>query len=123
MDTYPDIQFINTGKGIPGISEQGYQSFEEQCKKSRHADRIHLLGWVSRTELDLLLNQATLGINIDLPIYETVFGARNRMNEYLAFGLPVCTTPGSQIANTLIEHAGALQVHSQNAKHLASQLI
>lgn len=118
----PYAIYVHTGEGIPGISKQEYEAFKNRLMQSEYQDRIHLLGWVSRGDLSSLLQHASIGINIDLPVYETFFGARNRINEYLAHELLTASTPGSQIADTLIEKHGTIPLKSHDPDQIASQL-
>lgn len=122
MEKDKNIIFVNTGEGVPGLSQKKYEQFKSACSKSRFSHRLKHVGWVSRSQLNTLLKVAKIGINIDLPIYETFLGARNRINEYLIWNLPILTTKGSAIANTLIDAKAAIGVETQNAEELASKL-
>jgi hypothetical protein len=58
---------------------------------------------VPAEDLPRIYQEANLGINIDEINYETFFGARNRLNNLMAAGVPVLTTYGSEISQMIDE--------------------
>lgn len=97
------IHFVSTGGAIEGYNSSTYDAFASLVAQSPHGERYHLLGWVPAEELPAIYREADLGINIDEPNYETLFGARNRLNNMMAMGLPVLTTRGSEISQMIEE--------------------
>lgn len=102
----PDFHFAATGAHIAGHDERTYYRFEQMAAGSKHAKQYHLLGWVETEIVDALFGESDLGVNIDSRNYETLFGARNRLTNMMACGLPVLTTRGTEISLD-IEDAGA----------------
>lgn len=89
--------FVATGGMVEGHDETTYLRFKEAVEKSEWRERCLLEGWI---ETETMLNyyaESDLGINLDSDNYETQFGARNRITNMLASGLPVITTRGSEI--------------------------
>jgi len=123
MSRDPRIHFLSTGGAIEGHDEKTYPRFQNLVNQSQFKDRFELRGWVSREELFECQQRAHLGINIDLPCYETLIGARNRITEFTAIGLPVLTTLGSEISQILFFKNMALTVPMQSPKTLADEMI
>ena len=99
----PLIHFVSTGGAIHGYNTQTYAEFQRLVQESPHRERYHLLGWVPAEDLPRIYHEADLGLNVDEPNYETFFGARNRLNNLMAAGVPVLTTYGSEISRTIDE--------------------
>ncbi|MFP4379993.1 MAG: glycosyltransferase [Candidatus Sumerlaeia bacterium] len=98
MAQNPDLHYVSTGGAIAGYNPHTYERFCELVEGSEHKERYHLLGWVDASDLPQIYMEADLGLNIDEPNYETMFGARNRINNMMAAGMPVLTTYGSEIS-------------------------
>jgi len=99
------IHYVSTGGGVEGYNSRTYEEFVKRVNSSPHRARYHLLGWVPAQDLPAIYHESDLGLNIDEVNYETFFGARNRLNNLMAAGVPVLTTYGSEISQT-IEDAG-----------------
>ena len=104
MEQEPRVHFVATGGAIPGHDEMTYDSFLSEMQKTGFLDRCHMLGWVEARDLPSLYAECDLGINIDGRNYETLFGARNRLTNMMALGLPVLTTHGTEISEIIEEH-------------------
>ncbi len=117
------IHYLSTGGAIEGHDEKTYPRFQELVQHSKFHDRFELRGWVPRDELIECQKRAHLGINADLPCYETLIGARNRITEFTAIGIPVLTTLGSEISQVLFFKNMALTVPMQSSKALADEII
>jgi glycosyltransferase involved in cell wall biosynthesis len=104
MEQEPRVHFVATGGAIPGHDEMTYDSFLSEMHKTGFLDRCHMLGWVEARDLPSLYAECDLGINIDGRNYETLFGARNRLTNMMAIGLPVLTTHGTEISEIIEEH-------------------
>ena len=65
-----------------------------------------------------LLYECNIGINVDLLCPETEYGARNRINEFLRFNLPVISTRGAEITYVLQEHNAGTICESENTDAL-----
>lgn len=99
----PRVHYVSTGGAIEGYNTKTYEEFVKRVNTSAHRDRYHLLGWVPAQDLPAIYRESDLGINIDEVNYETFFGARNRLNNLMAAGLPVLTTYGSEISQMIEE--------------------
>lgn len=117
------IRFLSTGGSIEGHDDKTYPRFAASVEKSEFRDRFDLRGWVPRERLYECQNQAHLGINADLPCYETLIGARNRLTEFMARGIPILTTLGSEISQILFYKNLALSVPMQQPEALAKEII
>jgi glycosyltransferase involved in cell wall biosynthesis len=117
------IRFISTGGMIDGHDEVTYPKFQKLVESSKYKDRYDLRGWVSRDELAECQQKAHLGINVDLPCYETLIGARNRITEFLARGIPVLSTLGTEISQVLFYKGAILTAPIQNPGTLAAEMI
>jgi len=108
MEAHPEFHFAATGAYIAGHDERTYYRFEQMAAGSRHARQYHLLGWVETEVVDALFGESNLGINIDSRNYETLFGARNRLTNMMACGLPVLTTRGTEISHDIEDEEAGL---------------
>lgn len=99
------LRFLATGGALPGHHTEAYARFEARVAASPFRDRFQLKGWVSNDELRAHYAAADAGIFVDRACYEGVLGARTRVLEWLAAGLPVVCTRQSEISFEL-EAAG-----------------
>ncbi len=104
MAEVPDLRFVSTGGAIDGHDEITFDSFRRHAEDSRFAERFHFAGWVPTEDVPSYYFESDLGINVDSYNYETVFGARNRLNDMMKVGLPVLTTTGTEISHIVAEH-------------------
>ncbi len=108
MSRYMEVHFVATGAGISGAEQGVYHKFQEAVASSPHKERFHLLGWTDSDSLPAIYREADLGINIDGPNYETMFGGRNRINAMATENLPILTTVGTEISEWLEDAHAAL---------------
>lgn len=101
MEMEPRLRFVATGGPIPGHDERTFETFRSEMAQAGLLDRCHLLGWIEGGDLLALYGECDLGINIDGRNYETLLGARNRITNMVAAGLPVLTTLGSEVTEDL----------------------
>lgn len=97
----PKARYVSTGGPITGYNETSYARFLEKVEASPHRDRYHLLGWIPGEDLRRLYAEVDLGLCIDSANLETLFGARNRITNLLAAGVPVLTTSGTEVSHIL----------------------
>ncbi len=95
------IHVVVTGGAISGHHEEGYNFFTKSIKQSPNRDRYHTMGWVPTEDVDAYMQEADLGINVDLDITETLLGSRNRFLSWIQAGLPILTTVVSDISRIL----------------------
>lgn len=101
MEKNDRIHFVSTGGSIDGHDEKTYSRFHKLLAASPHRKKFHLLGWVKAELLPHIYRESDIGINVDAVNYETLFGARNRITNMLAAGLPVISTLGTEISRSL----------------------
>ena len=96
------------GAEIAGVDDHSFGRFSARVAALPAAlrSRFHLLGHLPAPQLLAVLARATVGICADKPGIEQTFGARNRINTFLAAGVPVLATAGSDIA-AHVARAGA----------------
>ena len=123
MDQAPELHFVATGGAIEGHNEVTYARFSEMVDGSPHRDRFSLLGWVEPEVVDELLLKCDLGINIDSWNYDTMFGARNRINTMIGCRMPVLTTLGTEVSHELHQHGLGFFVEIGDLKGCVEQLV
>jgi len=123
MERDARIRFLSTGGAIDGHDEKTYPRFHCLVKQSRFRERFDLRGWVEREELERCQNEAHLGINVDLSCYETYIGARNRITEFMAQGIPILTTLGTEISQILFYKNMALTAPIGDPQALANEIL
>jgi len=116
------LYFVSTGGEISGLDNKTFAKFKELIEKSEFRNRFVFLGWVDTADIPYIYGRAHLGLNVDRKCAETFFGARNRLNEMMKFGLPVVTTLGSEIARECTEFGAGVGVRSGNYEELASAI-
>lgn len=97
MDQEPRLHLVATGGELPGYLGKVYEEFKSLARASRHAARIHPLGWLPLVEANAWMNIADLGLLVDRPCAETRLGARNRLLYYAATGCPVLASRGTEV--------------------------
>lgn len=122
MKQYPSVHFVSTGGRIEGVASKSYQSFEELLEQSPYKDRYHHLGWVESDKLPQIYREADIGINVDSSNYETMFGARNRLNAMAAEGLALVSTLGTEVSEWMEEGKALLGAPLGDPKALADAI-
>jgi glycosyltransferase involved in cell wall biosynthesis len=116
MNRIPNLWFLSIGGETKGYNEKLYQDFCRKVENSPHKGRYILCGWVPFNEAPRYYAEATIGINIDRFTYEGVLGSRNRILQFLAHGLPVVTTPLSEISVQLARRGLVFCFRMRNEK-------
>jgi glycosyltransferase involved in cell wall biosynthesis len=101
MRAAPQLSFVSTGGGIPGHHVDAYEHFRQRVASSSQRERFELAGWVQTAELPAYYAGAHAAILVDRFSYEGVLGARTRMLDWLAAGLPIVSTRLSEISEEL----------------------
>ena len=123
MEKNRRIHCVVTGGAITGHHEDGFTKFRGLVSKSLYETRYHMLGWLSNEDVDQATLECDLGINADLPIYESYLGSRNRMLYWMQFGLPIVTTLNTEISNVLVGNDLAYGVSPCKPKKLAEKIL
>ncbi|MCX7624902.1 MAG: glycosyltransferase family 4 protein [Candidatus Sumerlaeaceae bacterium] len=104
MEQVPGMHLVVTGGEIRGHDEKTFSEFKDKMTQAGLADRCHFLGWIEGSRLLALYRDVDLGLNFDALIYESVFGARTRLTNMMAAGLPVLTTISTEISEIVERH-------------------
>ena len=123
MERDERIRFLSTGGAIEGHDEKTYPEFQKLVEASPFRQRFDLRGWIPTEDLPAIQSQVDLGINVDRFCYETLVGARNRITEMMARGLPLLTTLGTEISRVLHDHSCALVAPIGNTEALAERMV
>lgn len=123
MDEAPELRFVSTGGAIAGHHTAAYQRFEARVARSRHAKRYELAGWVQTAELPAYYAGAHAAILVDRFSYEGTLGARTRMLDWLAAGLPIVSTRLSEISLDVERAGAAILAECGDARGLAEGLV
>jgi len=116
------LYFVSTGGEISGLDNKTFAKFKELIEKSEFRNRFVFLGWVNTADIPYVYKRANLGLNTDRKCAETIFGARNRLNEMMKFGLPIVTTLGSEISRECTAYGAGVGVKSGDYEGLASAI-
>ncbi len=123
MNEVDRLHFVSTGGMIEGHDEITFNRFVERAADSRFSDRFHFVGWVPTDHVPSYYFESDLGINVDSRNYETIFGARNRLNDMMKAGLAVLTTLGTEISEMIAEHDLGLTSDIGDASGFAERMI
>ncbi len=116
------LHFLLTGGAIEGHDESTFVRFQERVNGSPVRSRFHFCGWVPLEHLPDYYAAADAAINLDRFSYEALLGCRNRLFSWIRFGLPVITTPESEITGLLVERGLAAAVRTGDSAGLAALL-
>ncbi|MBE7558091.1 glycosyltransferase family 4 protein [bacterium] len=122
MERSPRLVFAATGGGLSGHHTDGYLRFQRKIETSRFKDRFQMLGWIPYSDLHNTYLEADVGINVDLPVYESELGARNRFLSWMAAGLPVATTVTTEISRELVDAGAAFALPLRDPAGIADML-
>ncbi len=123
MERNPLLVFAATGGGLSGHHAEGYMRFQQKVETSRFKERFQMLGWIPYSHLHNTYLEADLGINVDLPVYESELGARNRFLSWMGAGLPVATTVTTEISRELVEAEAAFALPLGDPQGIADVLL
>lgn len=123
MDQDRSIHCVVTGGQISGHHEEGYNRFRSQVSKSHLESRFHLLGWLTNEEVAQITLESHLGINIDLPINESILGSRNRMLYWMQCGLPILTTITTELSQYLCQNELAIGAPPEQSRRLTRLIL
>lgn len=119
MDRFDFVELTVTGGTIRGVNDKKFENFKQLVENSKHADKFKLLNWAKASLIPQIISESHLGLNCDLDCVETWTGARNRINEMIANGLPVVSSRGSEVAAELETHKIGALFESGNPRDLA----
>jgi glycosyltransferase involved in cell wall biosynthesis len=123
MREVPELHFVSTGGAIDGHDDITFTRFKEMVAQGELRGRFHFVGWVPTKSVPSYYKESDLGINIDSPSYEAVFGARTRLNEMMHCGLPLLTTLGTEISQQIANLGIGLYGPTGDAEALAERMV
>ncbi len=123
MRINPRVHCVVTGGEIAGHHEAGFNRFRSLVAKSTYESQFHLLGWLSNQDVAQVTLECDLGMNVDLPIYESLLGSRNRMLFWMQCKLPILTTVTTEISRILQENGLALCVPTGRPEQITTKII
>ena len=123
MSTCPDLYFVSTGGAIKDVANETFKDFLDKINKSKYKNRYVFLGWIKSEDMHKIYKESDFGINVDFLCIETETGARNRLNEMIKFQLPIITTGGSEIAETIGKYQAGECVQNHNIQALTDKIV
>lgn len=123
MDAEPRLRFVATGGAVRGHDDATFAAFQRLAADRLPAGRARLLGWTDPATVLALHARADAGLSIDCPNVETRFGARNRLTNMMAAGVPVATTAGTEIAEWIAARGAGRVVPPGDAGAVAEALL
>lgn len=112
-----------TGGATPGYSERMYARFVERIESAGLSARVTLHGWLPNEAVASIHAGCNVGLNVDRWTTEGVFGSRNRLIQWLNLGLPVLTTPLTEVAEDIAAAGGALTFPVGDSSALSDTLV
>jgi len=122
MDRNGKVEFISTGGRVP-FSPEKYDNFRKMVENSRFKSRFRLHGWIPYDELLEIYNSASAAVYTDIPVPESVLGARTRVLDWIMRGIPVICTEGAEISQDIRLHGLGIVVPQQDHKALADAIM
>jgi len=122
LATIPHLQVLCTGGGLSQHYSAGWDRFRKWQQRSPHRDRIDMKGWVPHQELVEILSEAHVGICLDRPGIEALFGSRTRVLTFAWLGMEVIATTGSELTSRLAAAGAIHAVPEQDPKSVVAAL-
>lgn len=122
LERNPKLYFVSTGGQNQNEKNPVLNKFLSLIASSKHKDRYVFLGWLNYSDLLSLYSQVSAAINIDRDNVESYFGARNRINEWVANHVPVISTTKSEVTNFFKEKNALIPLEGVEAQELVNVL-
>lgn len=103
LSRHTSAELVLTGGPIAGHEEHAWKRLQQAVRGSPHAHRWRLTGWLPAQQAAEEVRAATVGLSLDVLGLEPLLGSRTRLLYGLALELPWVLTPGSELAETLVE--------------------
>jgi glycosyltransferase involved in cell wall biosynthesis len=123
MRENPRIHFLSTGGVIPDHDELTYRTFVELVEQSDLRNRFHLKGWVPADDVIGYWNRSDLGVLTELKMYEGELGDKNRVVQWLGFGLPVAYNRIGDLGDLLAANEIGLVFDQGDSDGLADRIL
>lgn len=118
----PGIRFTAAGGPVPH-SPGSWEEFGKMVAESQFRDRISMPGWLAREDLDRLFAEADAAVFADIPCPETEMGARTRALDWIAWGIPVVCTRGTEISEDIADEGLGLVVPQSSPGAMAEAIL
>jgi glycosyltransferase involved in cell wall biosynthesis len=122
MEADPAIRFVAAGGPIPH-SPGSWEEFGELVSRSRHRERFSMRGWLVPADLERLYADADVAVYADMHCPETELGARTRVLDWIARGIPVVCTRGSEISVDVADEGMGLVVPQGDPEALSAAIL
>lgn len=116
------VRFLCTGSAVDETGMEPYARFARRAAESPFRDRFELLGWVERDDLMACYARADAAIFVERFGYQSLLGARSRVTEWLAAGLPIVCTDLTEASRALREQGIVSAVPSGDAMALRAAI-
>ncbi len=123
MRANPRIHYVSTGGEIPGHDEKTYRELTDRVSRSALRDRFHLEGWVPAETVNSYWLESDLGVLTEQPIYEGLLGSKNRIVQWMGFGLPVVYNRMGDLGDLLETRKLGLTFRPGNSAELTERLL
>ena len=123
MRRNPRVRFLSTGGEIPGHDERTYRELQELVRASPFRDRFHLEGWIAAEHVHAYWDAADLGVLTEQPMYEGVLGSKNRIVQWLGYGLPVAYNRVGDLGELMEERRLGLTFEVGDAAGLTERIL
>jgi hypothetical protein len=121
MRARPQLSVLVTGGGLPGFFEEGAQRFSRWAQN--WPDRVSNHGWLPLGEVSSVLQQAHIGLSLDLPGPEPELGSRTRLLSFIQHGLLPVATARCALAKEMHQHGELIAIQTGQHRQLAQVLI
>jgi len=122
MEKDESIHFISTGGRIP-FSPERYDNFMKLVENSRFRKRFTLHGWIPYDELQEVYRTASAAVYTDIPVLESILGARTRTLDWIKRGIPAICTYGAEISEDIRKHDLGIVVPQKDHAALAEAFL
>lgn len=119
---HPNAYFVSTGGEISSHDEITYRYFLNKIGQSKYKNRFIMRGWIPFTDIPSYLQEANIGVNIDLFSYEGILGSRNRLLDWMQFKLPVLTSELCDLSIIIKNNSLGLTFEPENVDGLVNAL-
>lgn len=123
MKIHSNVYFVSTGGTQFDDPEVPHHQFVTTIKAGPFASRHHFMGWMPFSKLAQLYRECDLGLCIDGMNYETLLGARARVANMMACGLPVAITLGTELSHIVQEEGVGFATPANDAAALAEVIV
>jgi len=122
MEMNEKLEFVSTGGRVP-FSPEKYDRFRKMVENSQFRDRFKLHGWIEYDKLLEIYRSASVAVYADIPVLESILGARTRVLDWIVRGIPVICTDGAEISEDISMHELGIVVPQQDYQALAEALM